>query len=127
MITALFLPEEYQKLVNSGIKFQTYSDFLPEITDTKAPEDNNGWIYVYRQNKYYKIGKSKYKDCRVKKYKTENPQGITLILKKHVRDYHWLEHHLHVTFNNRRYRGEWFILQHEDIDLIKQILKYCEI
>lgn len=82
----------------------------------------SGFIYVYKQGKYYKIGKSKYEDCRKNKYITENPEQIELVYKYKTNDYTKEEKTIHNLFNEKRInpKREWFLLTENDISLIKK-------
>lgn len=89
----------------------------------KEPQKTiSGYIYVYKQGKNYKIGRSLQEDCRVKRYITENPKPIELVLKYKVNDYIKEEKDLHKLFKSNIIAGrkEWFLLSDKDIKKIKQ-------
>lgn len=80
-----------------------------------------GWVYIYKSQELYKIGRSRSEDCRVKKYITENPHELVLIHKAFVDDYIGAEKDLHETFADRRHSREWFRLDELDIETIKKM------
>lgn len=89
--------------------------------------DSPGWVYLYKQGEYYKIGKSKSEDCRIQKYVTENPHPIELVDKWFSDTYSEAEEHLHITFSNKQHNREWFVLSNSDIvKLKKEIQKYVK-
>lgn len=90
--------------------------------DSKKDVTRNGWIYLYKQGKYYKIGRSLSEDCRIKKYIIENPLPVELVFKKEVQDYVYTEKFLHDKFKEKRIsnKQEWFLLDKKDIRLLEQ-------
>ena len=94
--------------------------YKPE--EKKLSKQVSGWIYIYKQGEYYKIGKSKDEDCRVKKYITENPEPVELIFKHKVPDYTKTEKDLHKLFKLKNHHSEWFKLDQDDLLTIKQKL-----
>lgn len=82
-----------------------------------------GYIYVIKQDKYYKIGKSRGKKGLKKRYATENPNPLEVLICKKVSDYSEIEKKIHKKFEKKRFRGEWFLLDGDDVQEIKDILK----
>lgn len=80
-----------------------------------------GYIYIYKQGEYYKIGRSKTSDCRIKKYVTENPNEIELVYKVKVDDYIDEEKKLHNLFSEKLHNREWFKLTDDDIQQVKKL------
>jgi len=83
-----------------------------------------GFVYVYRQGIYYKIGRTKNIASRQKKYVTENPNGFQVVFEFPVDDYIQIESDLHQFFEHKRHRGEWFLLNDGDLEIIKN--KYID-
>lgn len=83
----------------------------------------DGYIYIYKQNDNYKIGKSKRIDCRNKKYITENPDLIELYFKVRVKNYSEAELKLHSIFKDYRINEnrEWFKLNDDCLSFIRNI------
>jgi len=103
-----------------------------EINDYWKKKDNHliknnkkivssGYIYIYKQEDFYKIGKSKRLDCRNIKYITENPKQIELVFKAFVNDYDGAEIELHKLFKDSHHNREWFCLNKNNIKFIKDI------
>ena len=68
---------------------------------------------------YYKIGRAKKLDQRVKRFEIKLPFEIELVCSVHSDDYVALERALHERFADRRVNGEWFALTQADIDYIR--------
>lgn len=77
-----------------------------------------GYIYVVKSGKYYKIGRTLNPKKRIQKYITENPDKVKIVLCKKVKDYIKVEKELHLKFKNRNHNREWFNLNKEDINII---------
>jgi len=86
-------------------------------------EKQEGYIYVIKNGKFYKIGRAKRPKERMKTYKTESPNEIEVILCKKVDDYVETEKALLTLFEDKQHRGEWFELDDRDITKIRTILK----
>lgn len=82
-----------------------------------------GYIYVIRQDDFFKIGKALDMQNRMKMYITENPNELEVIIEHKVNNYGYVEKHLHNMFKSKRIRGEWFKLTNTDIVTIKAYLK----
>ena len=93
-----------------------------EWNKTKIKISTRGYIYLIKSNNLYKIGRAKNLKSRIKTYQTENPFGIEVIFQKEVDDYIGTEKDLLTRFENKRERGEWFKLNNEDIQWIKENL-----
>jgi len=93
---------------------------LPKIKKTILKE--SGYIYILKNKEFYKIGRSKNPKNRIKSYVTENPDEIEIILCEYVDDYKKAEEELHILFKDKKHRGEWFKLNNEDIELIKNYI-----
>ena len=102
-------------------KFHMAQALEKERTNIPHKQKQTGYIYVYKQDSFYKIGRSKKEDCRRYKYITENPNTVELILKFRVDDYIKVESDIHKLFNKKKHNREWFTLLEEDILKIKEI------
>ena len=89
----------------------------------KEKKKQEGYIYVIKSNKHYKIGRTLSPKQRIKKYITENPNKIEVILCKKVKDYVGAEKELHSIFEYKNHNREWFNLNDEEISLIKSYLE----
>lgn len=99
----------------------------PSVSQKNLNPPIPGWIYVWKQDNYYKIGKSIHKDCRQRKYITENPRPLKLVCKKLVKNYNASEKALHLMFSSKRHHGEWFNLEPDDILTIKAELSVMSV
>lgn len=82
-----------------------------------------GWeVYVIGPlNGYHKIGFSGDVDRRVEKGFSNLPGDILIRVRIATYQPLWLERYLHIAFKDVRWKGEWFKLTEEDIQLIAQI------
>lgn len=85
-----------------------------------------GYIYVIKVNEYFKIGKSTDIKTRIKRYITENPYEIKVIIFKKVKDHTKTENYLLKRFKNKKHKNEWFLLDDNDLVSIKNYLELKE-
>ena len=81
-----------------------------------------GYIYLIKQDNYYKIGRAKEIKIRIKRYITENPNPLKIILQIKVNDYVKTETELLQQYKKKQFRGEWFLLNSNDVKEIKNYL-----
>jgi len=87
----------------------------------KETKTKRGYIYLIRSKNLYKIGRALQLKERIKIYKTENPFGVKVVFQKEVDDYVGKEVKLLEKFQEKRAKGkEWFKLNQEDVNWIKQ-------
>ena len=86
---------------------------------TKAVE---GYVYVVRSEKLYKIGRSCYPCQWIDQYRTENPYDIDIILLAKVPDYVAFEGKLLERLSEKQHHGEWFTLDKSDFQIIKNFI-----
>lgn len=88
----------------------------------KSPEANH--IYVASLFGYYKIGRTWNVDQRMKSLsQTLLPAPFVIVLSSRVYSGPKVEKALHNRYSSKRIRGEWFSLDSQDIDDIKQFLE----
>ena len=92
--------------------------FLSKIERT--PE--SGYVYVINFDNYYKIGKTINPEQRFGEY-TLLPKEPTIICCESVNNYSAVEIELHNKYQNKLLRGEWYLLESEDIESIKSLLR----
>lgn len=80
-----------------------------------------GYVYLAKMGEHYKIGISQNPKSRLKEF-TKLPYPLEIILCEKVNSYEVVEKELHNHFKKQHIRGEWFKLNHEDIDFIKTYL-----
>ena len=104
-----------ERIKSKQIEQQRYNQIEKE-TKTKR-----GYIYLIRSKNLYKIGRALQLKERIKIYKTENPFGVKVVFQKEVDDYVGKEVKLLEKFQEKRAKGkEWFKLNQEDVNWIKQ-------
>jgi hypothetical protein len=110
---------------NKNVEMENYlENERYKKTIKKENKKISGYIYIIQSGNYYKIGRSRNKKDRIKKYITENPNEINILMCEKVTDYIKTEAHLLNKFKNKKHRGEWFSLNKTDINIIKKII--CE-
>jgi hypothetical protein len=110
--------EDYNKIGREYWKNELEKTYI-NISEKK--KKIKGYIYIYKQDKYYKIGRSKRLDCRKTKYITENPRKIELIRVYESEDCESDESILHNKFLSKKHNREWFLLLFDDIKLIDNL------
>ena len=80
-----------------------------------------GHVYLLRCQTYFKIGVAKNVEERLQAHQISNPYPIIYIGKFWCLNAKKSEAYLHQKFNNKRVRGEWYLLDLEDV---KKIQKY---
>lgn len=85
-----------------------------------APIDRSGYVYLIRGGGYYKIGKARDLDARIKWFEIKLPFEVELVLSIRSEDYSALERELHTAFEHKRTNGEWFALTEEDVAWIEE-------
>ena len=106
---------EYNKLVSEDLDREMDSN---KDREKPEPKPVRGWVYLLRCGNCYKIGKTKNLKTRLKKYVVENPYEIELVHKKEVNDYTKAETILHETVSEFNFRGEWYDLDRENVQLV---------
>ena len=85
--------------------------------------DNGGMVYVITDGEYHKVGMSTGDvNKRLKEIQSMNPLELKVLYQQHTSWAHDYEHLIHELFENKRVRGEWFILKPADIQTIKDIM-----
>ena len=78
-----------------------------------------GYVYLLEAGPFYKIGKAKVVDNRVKQIKLQLPYAPELIHSIETDDHTKLESYWHKRFADKRQKGEWFILTDADVEEFK--------
>lgn len=117
--------EYYQKHMAGksifGIDMSLVKEDLDEI------KRKRGFIYVVRSQGFYKIGRTKNKESRTRKYVTENPLPIEFVVWTEVDACWHVERELHKALEPKRYRSEWYRLEDGDVEKIKKALVAYEV
>lgn len=84
-------------------------------------QNRPGYIYILRAGPYYKIGRAKSIDNRVKQITLQLPFPVELLHSIETPDYIAAEHTLHNQFAADRTNGEWFKLHSDDVEWLLQL------
>lgn len=121
------MTDEEIKEHNSKAEDEQISSYSRVLQKEKSKRNiQDGYIYVIKSGEYYKIGRTVCLKDRIKKYITENPNEVKVLLNEKVVDYVDVEDKLLKMFKKKKHRGEWFKLDNSDIDIIKNYLKENE-
>lgn len=97
------------------------SDFIQRaVLNFMKRNKNVGYVYLWREplKGHCKIGKSKDPEHRLEKeFNAKLPYDFELVHKIESSDYTLTERLLHIHFDSKRARGEWFALEEEDIKM----------
>ena len=117
------LEKKYPEIINPNLKeFQEWLKWRNTELNTQERKDQDGYIYLLKSQNAYKIGRSQSIEKRIYTIQNTTPFKIKLIFKKKVRDCFQMERKLHLKFKEKRIKGEWFQLNKEDIEEIKEML-----
>ena len=105
-----------------------WNDVIALIPETKAKSvsiKDECFVYLMKDKALYKIGISKQAEFREKTLQSEKPTVVLIAAKKFInrRIAAAFEKALHESYSHKRKRGEWFILDDEDILEIKATLE----
>lgn len=106
------------------IKKQTFTTapthYHKTLREHEAASENQGYVYLLRSGDYYKIGKSRDYNKRIKAIKLQLPFEVEKVHVVKAKDMNQLERYWHQRFKNKRENGEWFVLSAEDIREFKK-------
>ena len=80
----------------------------------EAPADQ-GFVYLLRSGRYYKIGLTLDMDERVRRLKIQLPDPVCEVHRIATDDPRGIERYWHMRFSDRRKNGEWFELSPTDV------------
>lgn len=90
-------------------------------------KENGGYVYILGDTtkaNIYKIGVTRGNvEKRIKKLQTGNSGEIFLCMKYWTKYPFFIERKLHSKFSENRIMNEWFILETEDVNQIKNIIR----
>lgn len=102
-----------------NVPVQPLTKRRPSALD-RVEEFTVGYIYLIRNGRYYKIGRSKSIRRRERELAIQLPEKTGTIHVIKTDDPSGIESYWHRRFENRRRNGEWFELTEDDIAAFKQ-------
>lgn len=92
---------------------------LEEIVEQETVEGKEGHVYFLRNNEYVKIGYSTQIEERISQLQRDFP-GAKLLYTIFSNNAFATEKLLHEYFKHKHYIKEWYILNDDDMDMIRQ-------
>ena len=113
----------YAKRISTKIggKYSSSIDFYEAPKISCEINKPLGYLYVVKMGDYYKIGTSKTPNTRLKEF-TKLPFELETVICECVFNYQEIESELHNKFYEKNKRGEWFVLDKQDVEYIKDYL-----
>lgn len=87
---------------------------------SESKSDQDGYIYVLRSGKFFKIGKTVDPHGRFMQISPVMPEKVELVFLFYSPTMNTAEATLHDRFNAKRVNGEWFVLDRDDIEFLGQ-------
>ena len=86
---------------------------------------SDGYIYIAyiddsNSSRFYKIGLARNVDARIKQHQTSIPFDLKIAMSFYVSNMKQKEMELHVLFSSKNVRGEWYLLDNDDLEIIKK-------
>ena len=91
----------------------------PPVAQKEHGRRRDGWIYVLKGDRYYKIGQAVCIDNRLKQIEPKMPFPTELVHSFEVDDMNITEKELHEHFADKRTNGEWFALTEDDVEWLR--------
>ena len=119
------LVRELSKFVRKKENYSDLVELLPldETTGSATDESNElseGYVYLLKSGKHYKIGRSDELERRVKQIAVGLPEAVILEHAIKTDDPSGIEAYWHRRFANKRANGEWFKLTATDLRAFKR-------
>ncbi len=80
-------------------------------------------VYIIKTGKLYKIGKTQDLHERLAAYRTHLPAEFKVVRQYLAENIEEIEQSLHVLFQHKRMKGEWFELSQEDLTICDNIIR----
>jgi hypothetical protein len=112
---AVILARVIEDTIGDNIWIEYLADTL-RSTEREAEARPDGFVYVLAAGEFYKIGRAKRLDSRIKTLKIQLPFGLALLNAFPCEDYVLTERSLHDHLARYRVNGEWFRLPDESAE-----------
>lgn len=86
--------------------------------------EHAGYIYVARNDGRFKVGMSRRPDKRIRNIQVDSATTVSLFLSYHVPNMLGEERLLKTRFKDRSLHGEWFMLNDDDLNFIRERVEY---
>jgi hypothetical protein len=115
----------FRKFAEGNDEWNDVLALIPEPKVTQPTVKDECYVYLMRDKALHKIGISKQAEFREKTLQGEKPTIILIAAKKFVnrRIAAAFEKALHESYSHKRKRGEWFVLDEDEIQEIKTTLE----
>jgi Meiotically up-regulated gene 113 len=91
------------------------------VEDDQAPDtSNDGFVYLLKAGRYYKIGKTNHVGRRERELAIQLPETATTVHTIKTDDPEGIEAYWHRRFATKRKNGEWFDLDRADISAFRR-------
>lgn len=117
------MQQELHKWLAKHPEFEDVFTALPsdsKDTEETKPTFKEGYVYLLRWGKHYKIGRGDNIERRVKEIRVALPESGDLVHSIRTDDPAGIEAYWHRRFGDRRANGEWFSLTNADIAAFKR-------
>ena len=103
---------------NTHIRYEKLPERLPANSGKRA-----GFVYVVKEltGKYYKIGRTVDPSDRIKTFEVKLPMRVEYVLLLPTDDMYKLESSLHTLYASKHVNGEWFVLNANDINNMRNM------
>lgn len=94
-----------------------------EVDETQVKDEvvaPEGYVYLLKSGKYYKIGRSNAPGRRVYELAIQLPERVVTVHTIKTDDPAGIERYWHQRFSERRKNGEWFELRKEDVSAFRR-------
>jgi len=99
---------------------QEVNEPLPKNQEHRPLSKNRGYVYLLKAGPYYKVGRSKDFNKRIKAIRLQLPFDTEQVHVVETSDMIKLENQWHGRFKEKRENGEWFLLSEADVWEFKQ-------
>lgn len=109
---------EYEDIVRMCEGYDSGGRSMPE--ETKPQKEQDGFVYLIKSGRFYKIGKTNAVGRREYEIALQLPEQVTTVHEIRTDDPSGIEAYWHNRFKAKRKKGEWFDLDAADIKAFKR-------